>query len=120
MFHHEERGIYMGNEKNLNHKLTAEELRKGGKNSVKSRREKKLLKDCLEILLEKKINIEGKNMTGAEAIAFTAFEKALGGDIKSMEFVRDTAGQKPIERVIVSDIDPLIIQEVEDMVNKEI
>lgn len=76
---------------------------KGGKASGKARRDKKMLRDCLEILLERaeKVEIDGKTikLTGAELIALTAYQKAAGGDIKAMEFVRDTAGQKPVDKV---------------------
>lgn len=106
----------MANEQNLTHTLTVSELRKGGKNSAKARKDKKMLKDCLEILMEKKTNIDGVNMTGFEALALSAFEKALSGDVKAMTFVRDTLGQKPIEKVMIADVEPSVIDEVESMV----
>ena len=109
----------MANEQNLKpceHKFTQEEAKKGAKNSAKSRRDKKMLKDCLEILMEKKTNIDGVNMTGFEALALSAFEKALSGDVKAMTFVRDTLGQKPVEKVLIADVEPSVIEEVESMV----
>ncbi|MBO5701332.1 MAG: hypothetical protein J6S71_02730 [Clostridia bacterium] len=114
----------MANEQNLKPVKSKSEARergsKGGIASGKARRDKKLLRDCLEILLERaeKIEIDGKNknLTGAEILALTAFRKAMNGDIKAMEFVRDTAGQKPAEKVIVADVDPSVIDEVERMV----
>lgn len=114
----------MANEQNLKPVKSKSEARergsKGGIASGKARRDKKLLRDCLEILLERaeKIEIDGKNknLTGAEILALTAFRKAANGDIKAMEFVRDTAGQKPAEKVIVADVDPSVIDEVERMV----
>lgn len=110
----------MANEQNLKKNLSPREARengsKGGKKSVEARRNKKMLKDCLELLLERKTDVDGRKLTGAEAIALTAFQKALGGDMKAMEFVRDTAGQKPIEKVMVADIDQSVIDEVEAMV----
>ena len=45
----------MANEKNLNHKLTVSELRKGGKNSGKARREKKTIQKILANLLDSEI-----------------------------------------------------------------
>lgn len=44
----------MANEQNLNHKLTAEEARKGGKNSVKARRQKKTIQNILAALCDSK------------------------------------------------------------------
>lgn len=110
----------MANEQNLKPISSVSEARekgsKGGKKSAEAKRNKKMLKDCLEILLERKTDVDGKKLTGAEAIALTAFQRALGGDMKAMEFVRDTAGQKPIEKVMVADIDQSVIDEVEAMV----
>ena len=110
----------MANEQNLKPARSKSEARergqKGGQSSGKARRDKKMLKDCLEILMEKKTNIDGVNMTGFEALALSAFEKALAGDVKAMTFVRDTLGQKPIEKVIIADVEPSVIDEVESMV----
>ena len=44
----------MANEQNLNHKLTVSELRKGGKNSVKSRKQKKTIQNILTALCDSK------------------------------------------------------------------
>ena len=74
--------------------------KKGGIASGKARREKKTLRQCLEILLEKTIkDKKGIEITGAEAVSLKVFEKALKGDIRAFEVLRDTAGQKPVEKV---------------------
>ena len=44
----------MANEQNLNHKLTVNEQRKGGKNSVKSRKQKKTIQNILATLCDSK------------------------------------------------------------------
>ena len=44
----------MANEQNLNHKLTVSEQRKGGKNSVKSRKQKKTIQNILTALCDSK------------------------------------------------------------------
>ena len=44
----------MANEQNLNHKLTVSEQRKGGKNSVKSRKQKKTIQNILATLCDSK------------------------------------------------------------------
>ena len=68
--------------------------------SGKTRRNKALLKDCLQILMEKKIEGEdGKKITGAEALSVEVFKKALNGDMKAWELLRDTVGQKPVDKV---------------------
>ena len=73
---------------------------KGGINSGKARRNKAMLRDCLQILMEKKmIDENGKKITGAEALSIEVFQKALAGDMKAWELLRDTAGQKPADKV---------------------
>ena len=44
----------MANEQNLNHKLTVREQRKGGKNSVKSRKQKKTIQNIFATLCDSK------------------------------------------------------------------
>ena len=46
-------------------------------------------------------------------------KKALKGDVKAFEVLRDTAGEKPIDKVMVADVDQSVIDEVESMVNDE-
>ena len=108
----------MANDQNLNHKLTADELRKGGQKSGEARRAKKSLREAMQILMDTDLTgKDGKTMTGTEAMAAKAFQAALKGDWKAWELVRDTAGQKPVERVMVADVEASVIAEVEAMVN---
>lgn len=91
--------------------------RKGGIASGVAKRKKKMLKDCFDALLEMDYKRrDGSIHSGAESLALTVFEKAQRGDLKAFELVRDTAGQKPIEKVMVAEIDPEIIDEVEKIV----
>ena len=72
----------------------------GGIASGKARRRKKLLRECLEELLEREtVDENGEKMSGAEAVSVKLFQQAMSGDLKAFEIVRDTAGQKPIEKV---------------------
>ena len=121
----------MPNEQNLKYiapgELSKEEAaergRKGGINSVKSRRRKKLLRECLEELLdtEQEVKINGVTLkkTNAELLSVTLMKKALKGDVKAFEVLRDTAGEKPIDKVMVADVDQSVIDEVEEMVKDE-
>lgn len=113
----------MANEQNLipqAHTLTVEEASKGGKNSVESRKNKKMLRECLEILLEKEMKGKnGETITGAEALTTKLFSEALKGNIKAFEVIRDTAGQKPVEKVMVAEVEQSVIDDVERMVNDE-
>ncbi len=116
----------MANQQNLkpftseqSHEEAVQNGKKGGIASGVSKRNKKMLKECLEELLEKEIvDTNGELNTGAGAMAVAVFKKALEGDLKAFEVVRDTAGQKPAEKVVVSNIDPDVIAQVERMVNE--
>lgn len=116
-----------GNPQNLDPCRTKEEATKRGRNggikSGKARRNKAMLRDCLEILMEKKYldKKTGKKLTGAEMLSIDLFTKALeevdvSKKAKAFEVIRDTAGQKPIDKIMVSDIDPNVINEVEEIV----
>ena len=105
----------MANEKNLEKGKatrfrTGEEqvniARKGGIASGEARREKKLIKDRI---LERM----GESDWDAyiDGIIGRAMESTTGA-----EFLRDTIGQKPIDKVQISEIDQNIIDEVEAMV----
>lgn len=56
-------------------------------------------------------------MTGSEALSVQLMQKALNGDVKAFEVLRDTAGEKPVDKVMVADVDKSVIDEVEKMVN---
>lgn len=99
------------------HKLTAEEQSAGGKASAEARRKKRDLRLAMEMLLEQ--DIKGKDGTvksGAEAIAVQQFKKALKGDTKAFEVIRDTAGQKPIDKIQMAEVDADVLMQVENMV----
>ena len=111
----------MPNEQNLRVPTSSEARengKKGGIASCEARRAKKSLREAMQILMEADLTgKDGKTMTGTEAMAAKAFQAALKGDWKAWELVRDTAGQKPVERVMVADVEPSVIAEVEAMVN---
>ena len=97
--------------------------RKAAAASVEARRKKASMRMALDVLLEKDYNIKDpddaakrKDVSGAEALALVMMGKALRGDPKAWELVRDTAGQKPIERMVIADVDAETLAEVERMV----
>lgn len=88
--------------------------RQGGIASGEARRKKKTMQEIAKYILNmsiqqgKKYSIEeiqnlaevkGKNISVDEAILLKQVEKALKGDLSSATFIRDTAGQKPIEKI---------------------
>lgn len=73
------------------HKLTDEELSKGGIKSGETRRRRKTLREELLALLEKGDTQE--NMTLA------LIQKAMNGDVQAFNSIRDTIGEKPVDKV---------------------
>lgn len=96
-------------DKGFDSRTTAERQQlaiKAGQASGEARRRKRDIRLALEALLEKDISDKhGNTMTTTEAIALKQIEKALKGDTKAFEVVRDTVGQKPIDKVAVTNID---------------
>lgn len=90
---------------------------KGGIASGEARRRKRDLRLALEMLLEKDFKDKnGKTITGTEAVTAKLFEKAMKGDVRAFETLRDTVGQKPIDKVEVTKIDrEQSIQELQDL-----
>ena len=100
--------------------------KKAGIASGKARRNKALLKDCINILMEQKVLDEetGKKITGAEQLSVNLWKKAVSEmdtakAAKAFEVLRDTSGQKPIEKVMVAEVDQNVIDEVEAMMNDD-
>lgn len=98
--------------------LSPEEARKqgskGGKASAKARRERKEMRDTFRNILDMPLKpgdleeittFQGANklnVTVGEAIALVMASKAVKGDVKAAEFVRDTSGQRPTSSVQVT------------------
>ena len=113
----------MANEQNLKPVRSKKEARergiKGGKASGEARRKKRDIKMALEALLEKDYKTaEGLTLSGAEAIALKQMEKALRGDTKAFEVVRDSSGQKPIEKIMMAEVEQEVIEEVESIIKE--
>lgn len=120
----------MANDENLKghgfDEISAKEHReiasRGGKASVESRRKKKMLKECLEILMQKDAGRDsnGKPITAVEAMSIAAMKGAMNGDWKAWELVRDTVGQKPVDKVMISEVDQNVIDDVEKIVEESL
>lgn len=84
--------------------------KQGGKKSGAVRREKKTMRETIEVLLNlpiKKgkcadiedirsiVDVSGKNVTVMQGVILAQIKKALKGDMASLIFLRDTVGEKP-------------------------
>ena len=82
--------------------------RKGGLASGEARRKRKTLKEELLLMLS-----EGETQ---QSVTLALIEKAMSGDTKAFEVIRDTIGEKPVDKVMIADVEPSVIAEVEAMV----
>lgn len=104
----------MANEQNLRpceYKLSKEEAKKGGINSAKARKRKKLLRESIDLLFNlpirssktkeqlKALGIDDEEMNNQMALIIAMYHQALKGDVQAFNTLRDTAGQKPVEKV---------------------
>lgn len=82
------------------------------------RRAKKALRDELIELLEVKVKEKntGKKVTTQKAISAALVRQAMTGNTKAFEIIRDTVGQKVPDRVMIAEVDPAVIEEVEHTV----
>lgn len=101
------------------HEKAVENGAKGGIASGEAKRRKRDIRLAMEALLEKRYKTSMGELSGAEAIALKQMEKALKGDPKAFELVRDSAGQKPIEKVVVAEVEQDVIDDVEKAVLTE-
>ena len=108
----------MAGKKNLRKPFSPDEAReygrKGAEKSAQVRRAKRDMRETFRDLLgmplkegdlEKVTALAGankKNVTVGEAIALIMANKAIRGDVRAAEFVRDTSGQKPGTQVQVT------------------
>lgn len=89
---------------------------KGGKASVEARRKRKAFKDVFNTLLTNDLSpelaealndksgalsIDTKGFTVNDYMALAQVVKAIGGDTKAFEVIRDTVGEKPVDKAEV-------------------
>jgi hypothetical protein len=102
---------------NMTPEQRRENGRKGGIASGEAKRRKKAMRERLEVLLELPLKsgksadldniknlaaLKGKNITVQDAIMLAQIQKAMKGDTTAAAFVRDTVGEKPGDKTIIS------------------
>lgn len=110
---------------------------KGGKKSAEVKKRQRDLRRAMQVLLEAsykvpardektqqvKRNKKGqpvmKSVSGAELLATMAFQKAVKGDLHAFELVRDTSGQKPIDKVVSADVSAEVLDEIDRLMNED-
>lgn len=91
-----------------------------GKKSGEARRRRADLREqCrawLEVVVDR--DKDGTPITGAEKMVRVAAKELAKGNPRFWELMRDTAGFKPVDKVMVADVDPGVIAEVEAAVKE--
>lgn len=112
----------MANNENLvpftkNSKEAKECGKKGAKKSAQVRREKRELKETLELLLTmENPRTKEDNQT---SIALALLEQAMQGNVKAFEVIRDTIGQKPVNKEEITSGLPTAIYINRQIVNPD-
>ena len=94
----------------------------GGRASGEAKRKKKAMSELLQILLSlpsksrkaqkimREMGLTTEDMTTQMELLLAMYKKALQGDVQAANFVRDTSGQKPVDRSEVTEIKPVIFE----------
>ena len=112
--------------------------RKGGIAKREATRRRKEMRETLEILLDMPMkkgkvytadeikcfaDLNGKNITIDQAMMVKLIQKALKGDLNAIAMVRDTVGEKPVEKieanVTKNPFDELTADELRELIKRD-
>lgn len=108
--------------------------RRGGLKSAEVRKEKKKMKEMLELMMDMPVkkgkiqeftnleDAEGKNMNIQASILVSMIKAAQEGDVKAATFIRDTMGQKQKEAVEIETtgkVEVSLLSEILEQLNPE-
>lgn len=82
---------------------------------------RKSMREMLDYLLEKELTSKnGEKATTLEAMMTAMIKQGLNGNVKAVEFIRDTTGQKPTEKVEATNATITVTDEkiIESVMNK--
>ena len=111
---------------------------KGGVASGKARREKRKMRERVEFLLSlpfpdnltskdgrnikdtmKMLGMDDEDLDNGMAITIAMYNEALKGNVKASTFLRDTSGEKPVDKVEVTKDTDEAIKDMEDYLCKK-
>lgn len=87
----------------------------------KGHQKRKTMREMLDYLLEKELTSKnGEKATTLEAMMTAMIKQGLNGNVKAVEFIRDTTGQKPTEKVEATNATITVTDEktIESVMNK--
>jgi len=112
----------MANEQNLRpseYKFTDEDREKARRARQENLKKRKTFAQIFDAwLTSDHTDKKGNTMNGAEALAQAVIAKAVKGDLRAFELVRDTIGEKPVEKVAKVEISQDIRDKVEALVEE--
>jgi hypothetical protein len=88
--------------------------------AVASRKERGDLRRLCQLWMEEEVATgkDGEKITGGQMMVRVAVKEVAKGNPRFWELLRDTAGFKPVDKVMVSEVEPAVIAEVEEMVKE--
>lgn len=88
--------------------------------SVAARKERGDLRRLCKLWMEEEVATDsnGEKITGGQLMVRVAVKEVTKGNPRFWELIRDTAGFKPVDKVVVADVEPTVIAEVEQMVQE--
>ena len=91
-----------------------------GKKSGAVRKERGDLRRLCKMWLEEDVATgeDGERISGGEMMVRVAVRELFNGNPRFWELIRDTAGYKPVDKVMVSEVEPAVIAEVEEIVRE--
>ena len=90
------------------------------KRSALAQKEKGDLRKLCQLWMEEEVATgkDGEKITGGQMMVRVAVKEVAKGNPRFWELLRDTAGFKPVDKVMVSEVEPAVIAEVEEMVKE--
>ena len=99
--------------------------RAGGKASAEARRQRRTLKEQIELLLSlpvkdestktfiESLGIDADKIDNATAITLSMYQEALKGNTKAYELIRDTLGEKPTDKLTIEEAPQIVLKRPE-------
>lgn len=108
----------LDNFKGKRHILTQEDREKGGQSTKEYYEKQGEIGERIKVWLktEQGKDKNGNPLTGADIMTQVAIREMMKGNPKFWKMLRDTAGQKPIDKVMIAEVEQSVIDEVERMV----
>lgn len=90
------------------------------KRAAQKQRENGDLRRLCKMWMEEEVATgkDGEKITGGQMMVRVAVKEVAKGNPRFWELLRDTAGYKPVDKVMVADVEPSVIAEVEQMVQE--